>query len=233
MYEFESRIRYSEVDAEQNLTILGLIDFFQSCSTFHSEDLNIGVDYLNANHVGWIVVSYHVVVEKLPKLGDYVHIQTSPYNLKGMFGYRNFAMTDENGNRLAYADSLWVLMDLETGKPTKILPEMSEKYQLDPPIPMEKTNRKITIPDDAIAMDPVPVQRYFLDSNHHMNNGKYIMIAQSYLPEDFKVSAFRVEYRNQAYLGDILYPFVSISDERIIVSLCNKEKTPYASAEFL
>ncbi len=232
MYEFDSRVRYSEVDSDQDLTILGLIDYFQDCSTFQSEDLGIGVDYLNEHQLGWVVVSYHVTIERLPRLGEHIRIQTFPYNLKGMFGSRNYAMVDDDGNRIACADSLWVLVDLATGKPTRIPADIGDRYELGSPFTMEKTNRKILLPEDAVREEPVPVQRYFLDTNHHMNNGKYIMVAQSYLPSDFPVSTFRVEYRNQAHLGDLLHPYVTITPDRVVVNLCNEEKVPYASLEF-
>jgi acyl-ACP thioesterase len=98
---------------------------------------------------------------------------------------------------------------------------------------MPKKGRKIALPDDAVAEEGVPVQRYFLDTNHHMNNGKYIMVAESYLPEDFKVSSFRVEFRNQAHLGDVLYPYVSVNEDKVIVSLCDADQSVYASLEFL
>ena len=39
MYQFQSRIRYSEVDSEGRLTMASLINYFQDCSTFQSEDL--------------------------------------------------------------------------------------------------------------------------------------------------------------------------------------------------
>lgn len=232
MYEFDSRVRYSEVDSDQNLTILGLIDYFQDCSTFQSEGLGIGVDYLNEHQLGWVVVSYHVMIERLPRLGGHIRIQTFPYNLKGMFGSRNYAMVDDDGNRIACADSLWVLVDLATGKPTRIPADIGDRYELGSPFTMEKTNRKILLPEDAVCEEPVPVQRYFLDTNHHMNNGKYIMVAQSYLPSDFPVASFRVEYRNQAHLGDLLHPYVTITPDRVVVNLCNEEKVPYASLEF-
>ncbi len=232
MYEFDSRVRYSEVDSNQDLTILGLIDYFQDCSTFQSEDLGIGVDYLNEHQLGWVVVSYHVMIERLPRLGEHIRIQTFPYNLKGMFGSRNYAMVDDDGNRIACADSLWVLVDLATGKPTRIPADIGDRYELGSPFTMEKTNRKILLPEDAGCEEPVPVQCYFLDTNHHMNNGKYIMVAQSYLPSDFPVASFRVEYRNQAHLGDLLHPYVTITPDRVVVNLCNEEKVPYASLEF-
>jgi acyl-ACP thioesterase len=149
-----------------------------------------------------------------------------------MFGSRNFAMVDAGGSRIAYADSLWVLVNLDTGKPTRVLPKIEETYVLDSPLDMPKQNRKILLPEDAVAEQGVPVQRYFLDSNHHMNNGKYIMVAESYLPEDFRTASLRVEFRSQAHLGDILYPYVSVNEDKVIVSLCDAEKSAYASLEF-
>ena len=120
MYQFEGRIRYSEVDEDCKLTIANLIDYFQDCSTIQSEDLGVGIDYLREKNVGWVIVSYHVVVEQMPKLGDRIYSQTWPNKITGAFGYRNFAIADMDGKRMAYASSLWILMDLKTGKPIRI-----------------------------------------------------------------------------------------------------------------
>ena len=46
MYTFDSRIRYSEIGEDGNLTLPGLINYFQDCSTFQSEDLGIGTTVL-------------------------------------------------------------------------------------------------------------------------------------------------------------------------------------------
>ena len=46
MYQMESRIRYSETDADGRLTPEKLIDYFQDCSTFQSEDNGLGVERL-------------------------------------------------------------------------------------------------------------------------------------------------------------------------------------------
>ena len=39
MYEFNSRVRYSEIDHHGTLTLPALINYFQDCSTFQSEDV--------------------------------------------------------------------------------------------------------------------------------------------------------------------------------------------------
>ena len=35
-YEFEARVRYSEIGHRGTMTIPALINYFQDCSTFHS-----------------------------------------------------------------------------------------------------------------------------------------------------------------------------------------------------
>lgn len=46
MYTFESRVRFSEVDHTEMLTLPSLVNYFQDCSTFQSEDIGLGIDVL-------------------------------------------------------------------------------------------------------------------------------------------------------------------------------------------
>ena len=66
-----------------------------------------------------------------------------------------------------------------------------------------------------------------------MNNGKYILVAEEFLPEDFKVESIRVEYKKSAILGDRLHPVVYNKEEDVVtVALTDDEKKPYAVVEF-
>ena len=42
VFEFPARIRYSEADHRGLLTLPGVINYFQDCSTFQSEALGVG-----------------------------------------------------------------------------------------------------------------------------------------------------------------------------------------------
>ena len=46
------------------------------------------------------------------------------------------------------------------------------------------------------------------------------------------MSELRVEYRKAAVLGDIMYPFVENTEEKVAVVLADKENSPYAIIEF-
>ena len=97
MYSFDSRVRYSEVDEDRKLSLTGVINYMQDCSTFQSEDLNMGIDYLAEKHRAWLLSSWQIVVDRYPKLGERIVVSTWPYDFKGIYGYRNFTIQDPTG----------------------------------------------------------------------------------------------------------------------------------------
>ena len=90
MYTFKSRVRYSEIDENQQLTLYNLVNYFQDTSTFHSESLHRGNEVLQELHCAWVLNSWQICINRLPKMAEEVVTQTWPYAFKGIFGYRNF-----------------------------------------------------------------------------------------------------------------------------------------------
>ena len=73
---------------------------------------------------------------------------------------------------------------------------------------MEYGPRKLKLPQDCVKREPFTVCRYHLDTNNHVNNGQYIRMAEEYLPEGFETGYLQVEYKKQAHLHDVIYPYV-------------------------
>lgn len=237
MYTFNSRIRYSEIDNKGCLSLEALLDYFQDCSTFHSEELGVGLDYLRNRHLAWVLSAWQIVTERYPKLGEEVVIGTAPYAFKGFFGYRNFLMETLQGEKLAYANTLWTLMDMEGLHPAKPTKEMMEVYTIEEKLPMKYAPRKIILPAlRGVDMETLEVKRRHLDTNNHVNNGQYIRIAleclpQSYCKEGMVVRQMRAEYKRQAHLKDKIYPVIYEDGKIAAVSLNNEEKQPYCIVE--
>lgn len=232
MYSFDSRIRYSEVDSQGNITLNSILDYFQDCTSFHSEDLNRGMAYLKEREVAWVLVSWQVEVQRYAKCYEYVNVGTWPTDFKGILGKRNFALKDKEDNMLACADTTWTLIDTKTGRPIRIPQEIAEAYQLEEPLPMECESRKIKIPESMKEYPSFEVQKFHLDTNQHVNNGKYILMALEYLPQDFKIRKMRAEYKKSAIYGNKIFPWVSLENEKAVVALCDAQKKPYAVIEF-
>ena len=233
MYTFESRVRYSETDCEGKLTMASLINYFQDCSTFQSEDLGLGLEYLKQRHLVWVLSSWQIVVDRYPKMGERVTIGTLPYEIKGFLGYRNFFMKEESGAYIARANSLWSLLNTETGRPAAVLEEMLKGYQLSEKLDMDYAPRRIAIPGEGIVKEALVVKKHHLDTNHHVNNQQFIDMAMGYLPDDFRVGQVRAEYKKQAFLNDVLTPRVTETDRSVVIVLADGEGKPYMTAEFL
>lgn len=232
MYAFESRIRYSETDSGGKLSPEGLLNYFQDCSTFHSEDLGLGVSYLKEQGMAWVLSSWQISVSRYPELGEKVSVGTFPYEFKGYFGYRNFCMKDESGTYLARANSLWTLLDICGMHPAKPTPLMLERYVLEEKLDMGYASRKIALPRDGRAEAAIEVHARHLDTNHHVNNVQFVRIAMDHLPDGFRIGQLRAEYKKQAFLHEVLYPFVSEEGGRVVVSLRDAEGGIYVNVEF-
>lgn len=232
MYSFTSHIRFSEVNPERTLTISSLINYFQDCSTFQSESLGKGFDYLEPLHRVWLLSSWQVMIYRMPKLGEFVRIGTWPHKFNGFFGDRNFILQDEQGKTLAVANSIWIYADTQTGKPTRIPPEHIESYVLEPPYPMEYASRKIALPKEYNIQPKFLVTQSHLDYNQHVNNGQYIRMAEVFLPKEFQVNEIRADYRKSALLNDEIYPLVSITEHDCTVVLADADHKPYTTVQF-
>ncbi len=209
MYTFDSRIRYSEVDKNAKLTIESLINYFQDCSTFQTQDGPATMAYLKEHHIAWVLASWQIDINRYPKLCEEVTIGTIPYMIKGFLGLRNFFMDTRDGERLAVANSEWALIDLEKGTPARITSEIIDAYPIEEKLAMDYGKRKIAIPKEAEAVmgEDIVVKSHHLDTNNHVNNGQYIRMAIESLPDkDICVAALRAEYKKQALLGDVLHP---------------------------
>ncbi|MDD6811941.1 MAG: thioesterase [Lachnospiraceae bacterium] len=233
MYTFKSRIRYSEVGIDGNLTLESLLDYFQDCSTFHSEDLGLGVDYLKEHHLAWVLSAWQIVVERYPHLNEHVVIGTAPYEFKGFIGCRNFQMNTEAGETLAYANSIWTLMDIDKMMPSKPTHEMLEGYVLEKKLEMNYAPRKITVPQNGTVEENIVVRPHHLDTNGHVNNGQYVRIAMDYIPEEFQIKQLRTEYKRQAVLQDRIIPFVAVNEEKTCYTIClnGEDGKPYSIIE--
>jgi medium-chain acyl-[acyl-carrier-protein] hydrolase len=235
MYSFNSRVRYSELNhRKETLDCSSIINYFQDCSTFQSEDLNRGLAYLQSEHRVWMLGSWQLNILKPVKLGDNIIVGTWAYDFKGFYGYRNFIMKNESDEVLAVANSIWIYMDTISGRPARIPKDyaITSGYGFEPAYPMEYADRKIDFPENYEVLTPFLVTKSNIDSYHHVNNSQYVKLAEEYLPDDFITQSMRVEYRAQATLGKVIIPLLVIHNNYYTISLADEQHNPYAIVEF-
>ncbi|MDD3368957.1 MAG: thioesterase [Lachnospiraceae bacterium] len=236
MYSLNTRIRYSECDSHAKLTLESLLNYFQDCTSFHSEDKGVGIQYLRDNHQVWVLSAWQIIINRYPAFGENVKVATFPYEFRGCFGSRNFIMETENGEQVAIANSLWTLLDSDSMLPAKPDETMKIAYELNEKLDMDYAPRKIAVSENGERREPIQVKKHHLDTNNHVNNGQYVRMALDSIPEEkipkgFKVQQLRAEYKQAAYLGDDIVPVISIDGNRFTVALQDTNGKSYAIVE--
>lgn len=231
-YTFDSKVRFSEVDHTGRITLPGIINYFQDCSTFQSESIGLGVDYFAEHNRAWVLTYWQVVIEEYPRLAQEINIATWATEFKSMLGKRNFCMTDAEGKKLAYANSVWAYMDMKKGRPVRPSAEEVEPYGSGEPLEMDYQPRKIKLPESAVKKEPFAVRKYHIDTNEHVNNCQYVQMALEAVEKELNVHQVRVEYKHSAVYNDSILPRVAEEDNRTVVELCDPEGHIYAVVEF-
>ena len=233
MYQFDTRIRYSEVDKDGRLTLPGLLNYFQDVCTFQSEDAGVGTLYLRRKGLAWVLNAWQIDIFRSPMLCDPVQVATIPYEMRGFLGSRNFYMKDsQTGEMLAMANSIWTMMDLTKLRPCRVSEEMLQAYELSERLDMEYMDRKIFFEGEGRKEEAIPVLPHHLDTNRHVNNGQYVQMAMDFLPPDANVVRMRAEYKKSAVLSDVITPVIYERDNVLGVALNDSGKDTYAKIEF-
>ena len=250
MYEMKRTVTYSQVGSGLTMDMAGIVNYLQDCTLAHSESVGKGVEYVAENKKAWFLSSWQIEVKRFPGYEENVTVRTRAHDFKGMYGYRNLDILDGKGTPIVYANSIWIFMDLEKMLPAKPSEEDMRGYEPEEALEMEYAPRKIKqLPEECLIEDSrtfniaennadihslsgIVVKKSFLDSNHHVKNGRYVSEALDLIDTD-KINKMRVDYRKAAVLGDIMYPAVYGNDDVTQVVLNDIDGNPYVLVEVI
>lgn len=232
----EVAVRFSNIDENSELRLGDMVDFFQNSSNYQAEVLGIGVDYQLKTNRAWLLSSWQIIINELPKLDDELIVKTWPYSFRGVCGKRNYIIVNKNNPEkiLAMADTTWAMYDVLQKSLSRVTEEDMKGFVIKEKLDMEYAKGKIkTFPEENyIDKEPFSVKKYCLDINNHVNNAWYIKFAEEYISERKNIRQIRVEYRESAVYGDMIYPTVAEDEFRIVVELRNKKGIKFAVVEF-
>lgn len=231
MYQFESRVRYSEVEEDGCLSLTGIMNYLQDCTLFHSEECGRGIEWLRSRDRAWLLSAWQIDIRRRPRFLERISVITRPYGFQGSLGYRWFEIQDGEGHTAVSANSIWCYVQTSSMRPVRVLPEDGDPFGVDEARPWQGS-RKIRTDREGRREEAFTVRREHLDTNHHVNNGQYVSMAAVYLPRGFQIGQVCAEYKRQARLGDRVVPVVTEQDNRITVALGDGEKVTYAVVAF-
>lgn len=79
MYEMKIQVRYSEVDQSGVARLHQILEYFQDCGMFQSEELGLGVEEDQKNHRAWYLIAWNVKIIRHPKMSEHITVTTQAY----------------------------------------------------------------------------------------------------------------------------------------------------------
>lgn len=234
MYSFKSRVRYSETDQNSRLSLMGVMNYLQDCSTFQSEDLGLGLAYLSRQQKAWWLSAWQIEFLEFPRLGEEIRISTWAYDFNGIYGYRCFAISDGEDSYLVKAKSKWFFFDLKSQRPSKPRKEDIEKYMASggEPLDIRDFDKRIEKRGEPRDAGEIRIGACYLDSNEHVNNAHYIEMAREALGGEFELRNLQVHYKKAAKLGDVVRKRIYDEENPRVVELVGEDDTVYALVAF-
>lgn len=207
MYTYDTRVGYSKVDKTGKVSIFDAVDYMQDSTTFQSEELGVGMRYMQEQGKAWILIANHIELYKPIELCQKITIGTAPTDFH-IYGSRQYFIKDENGEYLAKSEALWLLIDLNTRRPVRAEEDDIKMYETELLFDDVKASRKIKFFGEKQQQEPFKVLKTYIDSNGHMNNVNYLRVAVEYLPEDIDIKSIQIVYVKEAMEGQTIIPFV-------------------------
>ena len=237
MYTIDGRIRYSECDENGTLSLLGMLNYLQDCTIFHTEDLFHGESDLTRRGLAWLIAAWQIRIERLPRFCDRISVSTWCHSMTKTLAGRNFVMTDEAGTPLVRADSLWFVFDAAAGRPVRIPDDQRIYLTGEERLDLPATQRRLPVTGDFEPAPEVTVGKLHLDTNRHVNNAQYLGMATDAIAAHFGEAAARhaddiesicIQYKRQARLGDVIVPRVQVDGRVCTVDLGAREGDSWA-----
>lgn len=178
------QVPFYETDVNHNIKLPHLLSFALQVSGQQSLNLGVSDDYIfDTYHLVWVITEYDIDIDRLPKYGETIIVETEATAYNKLFCYRDFTVYGEDGEKIMDIHSVFVLMDYDTRKVHPVVDDIVAVYDV-PKI--KKIIRGPRYEELENPEETVYHVRYFdLDMNGHVNNSKYMEWMYDVLDVDF------------------------------------------------
>lgn len=223
-------IRSYEIGADKTASVETMMNHLQETALNHVKTAGLLGDgfgstpEMSKRNLIWVVTKMNVLVDRYPTWGDVVQVDTwvAASGKNGM--RRDWLVRDSmTGEILTRASSLWVMMNKETRRLSKIPDEVREEidgYFMDSPPIIDDDSRKLPKLDDNNAdyiHSGLTPKWSDLDVNQHVNNVKYVgwilESAPASVVETHELAGMTLGYRRECRRDSVLQSLTSVVDQ--------------------
>lgn len=165
-------------------------------------------DFLREKNLFWALSRLHLEIDKMPDWNDTVTIKSAPQKPDLFYAPRDFLVYDAEGEILIRAMSYWIIIDLDTRRPTP--PETffsGYEFPTDKILFAHKP-KKLRKPKNSDVINNHKILYSDIDQNKHVNNSRYVEFIMDGFPPKFwqknKIKSMLINYSKEAVYGEEL-----------------------------
>jgi len=206
-FRMEFVVHYHEINPEEQAAPMILLYYLEDAAIAHSESVGYGVAQIKAEGLAWILNRWHLQVDRYPRLGEKIILETWPSSFERFYATREFLIRDVAEEIIGRATSLWIFYNITTKRPCRIPTEFREAYGLDPFRAIEDPFDPLdTIGEGAgTGEQEFLVRRSDIDTNGHVNNANYLQWMLEVVPEniynDHQLASLEIHYKKETTYG--------------------------------
>lgn len=201
-------IHTADTDANGCLSTSVLFDFMQQSAQKNAASLGVGVEKMRETNLAWVLNRLILTVECYPKLGETVTLATYPVRIDKYFVYRDFQLMNANGVRIAYAVSVWLLLDLDKRTMSSVPSFVHDIKYPDIPNPLPPMSGKVLLLEMVDFTSKRVVSDEDVDFNDHASNVSYVKWLVEAMPSDVQKDCYLqkldINYRAECYLNEAI-----------------------------
>ena len=176
----------------------------QEMAEEHADLHDMGFGWAVRNHKIWVETQGNYELLRRPAWKETVTLRTNTGQASPLQARRFIEMTDKDGNVLARADLMWVLIDITTRRPYPLKRMEFAFKDIDCPA----ITKPLECPEwgeGPLCCTPHTAARRDVDFNGHINNSAYLIWALDTLPADQTPEGaparFHLTFRKECMLG--------------------------------
>ncbi len=174
VFQQEIQLQFTHCDLAGTWRPSAILETMQDMAGIHGTELGFGREAMLKQNLVWVVTRLEVEMDRYPRYGETVHVETFPTINRRCFFPRWFLFKDADGHEIGRAGSLWALLDLSARRmapPTAVTPLLPDNSGLTPPMSLPATCFQV----GKVQVEGLYVPQYAdLDVNMHVNNVRYM-----------------------------------------------------------
>lgn len=200
-----------ECNPQQRMPLTLLINRLIEVATLHANQIGIGYSFLTLEHQTWVLSRVAVEMKRYPGVNEEYTISTWISSISRLFSERDFEISDNNGEILGHARTVWAVIDTRTRQVGDIS-RISWVGELIPEkkCPVEKPSRLRNVcqpaAGEAVSGGYREVKYRFqytdIDFNRHVNSSRYIELLLNQWSLSFhdanRLTRFEIAYIHEA-----------------------------------